>query len=142
MTAPLSNQPKDKRCRHPYTNILLTKALDLTTQNMMDQCLPAIDLIVIQAIMKDLETRQGIGLRAQPLMSLKTQMGIGHLRQNGGKGPKPQKAKIPRAKDMWDQHLQAQSLLIGSLNYIIMHMMIQIALVFMQLAMKNLYLNI
>ena len=86
------------------------------------------------------EDRQGIGLIPQRLMSLKTQMGIGHLRQDGGKGQQLQRAKTPRAKDMSDLHLQAQSLLIGNLKHIIMHMMIQIVLAFM-LAMKNLHLN-
>ena len=76
------------------------KALGLTTQNMMDLCLPGIDLIMIYAIKMDLKTRPEIGLTAQPLMSLKTQMGIGHLRQDGGKDQKPQRAKITRANDM------------------------------------------
>ena len=89
MIAPLSQQSKERGCRHPHINMMLTKALGLTTQNMMDLCLPSIDLIMIYVIKIDLKTGQGIGLTAQPLMNLKTQMGIGHLRQDGGKGQKP-----------------------------------------------------
>ena len=74
-----TTEPQAKR-QKVQVSIYLTKALGLITQNMMDLCLLA---------KIDLKTHQGIGLIPQPLMSLKTQMGIGHLRQDGGKGKDP-----------------------------------------------------
>ena len=127
MTLPLSHQPKDKRCRHPDTNMMPTKALGLTAQNTMALCLPAIDLIMIHAIEKDPS-----GNRSDSTAS-------DEPKNSNGNRLSEARAKSPRAKDMWNQHLQATSLL--SLKDIIMRMMIQIALVFMQLAMKSLHLN-
>ena len=97
MTAPLSHQPKSKKCRHPYTNMMPTKALSLTTRNTMDLCLPAIYLTVIHGIKKDLKTRQGLDLIAQPLTSLKTN-GDRQSEARWWKVSKASKGKDPKGK--------------------------------------------